>query len=121
MIGLLSVEASRIYHYTTSAEICQAKSCTNSAVFFSHNLCNITTCNLPLDVIEYYCQEGRADRRVAVLVEVDENLLATANSGRCVVEYALKIFRRNFKFPLDKPHTMWYNKGVNEGRLSPAG
>ena len=26
-----------------------------------------------------------------------------------------------FQKPLDKPHKVWYNKDVNEGRLSPAG
>ena len=31
-----------------------------------------------------------------------------------------KILRKRKK-PLDKLHTMWYNKGVNEERLSPAG
>ena len=32
-----------------------------------------------------------------------------------------KKHERTSRKPLDKLHTMWYNKGVNEGQLSPAG
>ena len=55
-------------------------------------------CNLCVDVVYYLCQEERATDTKSTKVE-----------------------QKFSKKPLDKPHTMWYNKGVKRARLSPAG
>ena len=58
-------QGARNFHYTTSQQFCQVKSRIKLYKYFIPNLCIIPSCNLPLDVIIYWCQGERPGRATA--------------------------------------------------------
>ena len=98
-------QGARNFHYIILLAICQAKSRKKLHKYFIPILCNIPSCNLLRGVVLYWCQGERPGRATARWV----SRRLRRNSSRV---FPLK---KKCKKPLDKSHTMWYNKGVKRG------